>query len=161
MEKKKKKRCIIGIILLVVLVIILLLCLRSCHNEPLPDDTEPTTEETKSLDFVPADSSQESITIPATTGLNMAAGQLKQSVDFYNPDENNCYFKISLYLSDDTQLYQSELIEPSEHILDITLNQELEKGIYQNCRLTYDCYTLDETMTPLNSGDVILEINAK
>lgn len=161
MDKKKKKRCIIGIILLVILIVVILLCLRSCHNESPPEDTETTTEESKSLDFIPADESQDTISIPAVSGINMAAGQLEQTVDFYNPDENNCYFRISLYLSDDTLLYQSELLKPSEHILDITLNQELEKGIYQNCRLSYGCYTLDESMTPLNSGDVILEINAK
>lgn len=160
MDKKKRKRCIIGIILLVILIIVILLCLRSCHNESPPDDTN-TTEESKSLDFIPADESQNTISIPAVSGINMVAGQLEQTVDFYNPDENNCYFRISLYLSDDTLLYQSELLKPSEHILNITLNQELEKGIYKNCRLAYDCYTLDESMTPLNSGDVILEINAK
>lgn len=163
MDSKKKKRCIIGIILFVILVIVILLCLRSCHNEsPPPDDTN-TTEESelpKSLDFEALED-QEKITIPAVTGLNMTAGQLNQEVNFYNPDTNNCYFQLSLYLSDDTLLYQSDLLQPAESINEIKLSQELKRGIYSNCRLVFDCFTLDEAKEKLNSGTVIMEITAR
>lgn len=161
MEGKKKKRCIIGIICLVILLIVILLCLRSCHNESPPDDTATTAEESKSLDFIPTDDSQDTISIPAASGMNMAAGQTTQTVDLYNPDENDCYFQISLYLSDDTLIYQSDLIEPSEHILDIELLQELDRGVYKNCKLSYNCFTLDDTLTPLNNAEVILDIYSK
>ncbi len=38
------------------------------------------------------------ISIPGYESLNFIAGSSKQSVDFYNPEENTCYFKISLLL---------------------------------------------------------------
>lgn len=91
--------------------------------------------------------------------MNLKSGQLNQTVDFYNPAENNCYFQISLFLSDDTLIWKSDYIAPSEHITDITLHQELLKGLYPNCRLLYECYTLD-AKSPLNSGEMILEINS-
>lgn len=158
----KKNRCIFGIIFIVALVIMLLFCLRSCHNQPPPDDTVSTEspEPPKSLDFE-ALAEQDKITIPAVTGLYMAAGKLNQEVNFYNPEKNNCYFQLSLYLSDDTLLYQSELIKPAETISEITLSQKLNKGIYRNCQLVFDCFTMDDAHDKLNSGSVILEITAR
>lgn len=162
MDSRKKKRCIIGIILLVILIIVVILCLRSCHNQSPPNDTN-TTEESelpKSLDFEALEE-QEKITIPAVTGLNMTAGQLNQEVNFYNPETNSCYFQLSLYLSDDTLLYQSDLLKPAESINEIKLSQELKRGIYSNCRLVFDCFTMDEEKEKLNSGTVIMEITAR
>lgn len=101
----------------------------------------------------------QSIIIPGVNGINLKSNQLEQKVDFYNPDKNNCYFRITLYLSDDTLIWQSNLIEPSKHITEIKLNQALQRGLYRNCRLVYDCYTLDEK-SPLNGGQVKLEINS-
>lgn len=111
------------------------------------------------LDFTPA-AENKSIQIPAVTGIYMRAGELKQTVDFYNPKENNCYFVISLYLSDDTLIYKSDMIAPAEQIKEITLLQELKRGIYRNCRLVYNCYSLDNK-TQLNGSNVVLEINAQ
>lgn len=158
MEQKKRKRWAI-ICLIVIAVIIFILCLRGCQPETNSEPTIP--EESKSLDFIPATKSENTITIPAITGLNMVAGQLQQAVDFRNPDTNHCYFQISLYLSDDTLIYQSGYLAPSEQIQKITLNQELEKGLYLNCRMVFDCFTLDEEKSPLNSGEIIIEINSR
>lgn len=158
MEEKKRKRLVIAF-LIIGAVIIIILCLRGCQNDPEPEPTIP--DESKSLDFVPATKNENNITIPAVTGLNMVAGQIQQTVDFYNPETNRCYFQISLYLSDDTLLYKSDYIEPSEHILDIALNQFLEKGLYRNCRMVFDCFAMDNEKSPLNSGEIIIEINSR
>ncbi len=40
------------------------------------------------------------ISIPGYESLELKAKTLKQSVDFYNPEENTCFFKISLVLKD-------------------------------------------------------------
>lgn len=160
MESKKKKRLILSIILIVVLIIILLFSLKSRQNNAPPDkEIIEESEEPKSLDFEAANE-QEKITIPAVTGLNMVSGQLNQNVDFYNPN-TNCVFQLSLYLSDDTLLYQSDFLNPSECISEIELSQELKRGTYKNCRLVFDCFTLTETKEPLNSGTVIMEITAR
>ena len=161
MEQIKRKRWAI-ICLIVIAVIIFFLCLRGCQagtNSELAVPDMP--EESKSLDFIPAEKNENTITIPAITGLNMVAGQLQQAVDFRNPDTNNCYFRISLYLSDDTLIYQSGYLAPSELIQEITLNQKLEKGLYLNCRMVFDCFALDEEKSPLNSGEIIIEINSR
>ena len=162
---KRKRTLILGIIVLTVIIIILL-CLRCCNNtasdntENLPErDTSETTNQ--GLDFVPADDeSKHSIQIPAMTGMYLKAGQLEQTVDFYNPKDNNCFFVLSLYLSDGTLIYKSDMLAPSEHITDITLSQELQRGLYRNCRLVYNCYSLDGK-TPLNGSNVVIEINSQ
>lgn len=146
-------------VIMVIMVVIIALLLRSCHcnNNPSSDITSPT--ESKGLDFTPYGNNNETITIPGIDGLNLKAGQLQQQVDFYNPQKNKCYFKISLYLSDDTMVWQSDYLAPSERISEISLNHELHRGLYKNCRLVYDCFSLTDK-SPLNSGSVKLEINS-
>lgn len=160
---KNRKKKVQNISIIVIIIIAVLVILKSCSNDTTPITTEDnsSTEETKSLEFTPADEIQDSISIPATNGLTLISNQYNQTVDFYNPEENDCYFVISLYLSDDTLIYQSDLIEPSEHIQNINLLQKLEKGTYQNCRLLYDCYTYDESRTQLNSANIVLNITSQ
>ena len=151
------------ILLLLIIVIILMLLLFKCCSsnrgtEPPPSDTTSTTEN-KTLDFIPAGDSSDSINIPAVTGLNLKSGQLQQKVDFYNPKENQCYFIISIYLSDDTLIYKSDYLAPTETITEINLLQTLQRGTYKNCHIVYNCYTLD-SKAPLNSGNVKIEINS-
>lgn len=160
MDKKKiHKYAFIGIGIIVIIVVVIL-CLKNC-NKTIPNDNNNTSNvaNDKMLDFTPA-AENKSIQIPAVTGIYMRAGQLNQTVDFYNPKENNCNFIISLYLSDNTLIYKSDMIAPSEHIRDITLLQELKRGVYRNCRLVYNCYSLDNK-TQLNGSNVVLEINAQ
>lgn len=152
----KKKYITIAVILVFLIFLIFCLC-RSCEQSPSDNTSEPE----KTLEFIPADErDSDNITIPGITGLNMKSNQLNQTVDFYNPDSNLCYFKISLYLSDDTLIYQSDYLNPSEHITEITLHQALRRGIYKNCRLVYQCYSLIDR-SELNSGEIKLEINAQ
>ena len=153
----KKLYAVIISILLIIIAIMLIFLLRSCNTSVPPnDETPPPT-----LDFKEYEAyKNESISIPGTTGLNFKSEQLSQTVDFYNPKNNPCYFVISLYLSDNTLIYKSDYLSPGEHINEITLNQKLKRGLYSNCRLLYECYTL-ENKSKLNSGDVKLEINSK
>lgn len=158
-EVLRQKKAIL-LVVLIVLVAVIIVFVRSCGNEPALHIPQTETQNNE-LDFTPSgDGNKNAITIPGMTGLTMKAGQLEQTVDFYNPEQNECYFKISLYLSDNTLIYQSDYIAPSEHITDIALMQVLERGIYGKCRLVYDCFALDNKAA-LNSGEVILEINSK
>lgn len=155
-----KRKQAIYILLLIALVVILMVLLRCCYCQTSPPDTiqDETTE--KHLDFEPAaETTTNSITIPGITGLSMKSGQLQQTVDLYNPKENNCYFVISMFLSDDTLIYKSDFLAPAETLTEITLLQTLQKGTYKNCRLVYNCYALDNRAA-LNSGTVIFEINS-
>lgn len=157
-QNAKIKQIIFITVTALIIILILILFLRSCQcGKPPPNINEPT--ESKTLDFTSNNESNTSIIIPGVNGINIKSGQLEQKVDFYNPDENNCLFLISLYLSDDTLIWQSDLIRPSEHITQITLKQKLQRGLYRNCRLVYDCYTFDEKNI-LNGGQVKIEINS-
>ena len=158
-RKKIHKYAFVGVCIIVI-VLIVILSLKGCNGTtPRDNNNSSDTTSDKVLDFTPAEE-RKSIQIPAVTGIYMRAGQLNQTVDFYNPKENNCYFVISLYLSDDTLIYKSDMIAPAEHIKEITLLQELKRGIYRNCRLVYNCYSLDNK-TQLNGSNVVLEINAQ
>lgn len=103
---KLDRKKYITIVVILVFLIILIFCLcRSCEKSP----SDTTSEPEKTLEFIPADErDSDNITIPGITGLNMKSKQLNQTVDFYNPNSNLCNFKISLYLSDDTLIYQSD-----------------------------------------------------
>jgi len=160
-KERKREKMIIMILLLVILIILVLLLFKCCsHREPPPSDsTNTTTSENKTLDFIPAEGEGNgNITIPGITGIYLKPGVINQTVDFYNPEKNNCLFKISVYLSNDCLLYQSDYIKPGEHLTNINLNVKLEKGIYQNCLLLYECFSLDGK-TQYNGSSMKIEIN--
>ena len=111
------------------------------------------------------------ISIPGYESLDFKAGKTKQSVDFYNPDDNTCFFRISLVLKDETDtangeegnageetvLWTSDFIEPGEHVKSIKLRKELESGEY-TATLKYECFRLQDK-TPLNGSNVELTLN--
>ncbi len=156
-HRNKRKTAVIIAIFLVLFVLLLLLLLNSYQNtENTP--SEETTPTQKTLDFEPYN--EKRINIPGFSGIHLMPGQLNQTVGFYNPQDNNCYFVISLYLSDDTCIYQSDYIKPGEQLTDITLFQSLQKGIYKNCRLCYRCFSLSDK-TELNGSTQNITISTK
>lgn len=159
-ERIHKYRRWLGAVVILIIVIVILLLLRCCGSEkPKDDNNTIATTSQNELDFTPHNDSVGKIKLPIVSGLNMRAGQLQQTVDFYNPNEN-CYFVISLYLSDGTLIYKSDMIAPSEYITEITLLQPLQRGIYNKCNMVFDCYALDKT-TALNGGSTNIEINSQ
>lgn len=92
------------------------------------------------------------IAIPGYEGLTLQAGAKKQSLRLPNPAENHCYFQISLYLADDTLLWQSDLIKPGKTSAPITLSRPLDPGTYPGATLRYACFRLDREKTPLNGA---------
>lgn len=159
---RKKQKRILVICLLSAVVILAVVLLRSCDT-PTESQEQKRASSTadNSLDYTPyIDDSKNQITIPAVNGFNFTSNSLTQTVDLYNPESNNCYFVISLQLSDTTEIWRSNYIEPGQTIDTITLNQTLQRGLYKNCKLIYNCYTLDNK-SPLNGGNVVIEINVK
>lgn len=115
------------------------------------------------------------IAIPGYESLDFKAGTKKQSVSFYNPEENTCYFRISLVLKSDNGteaggtaadseakeevLWTSNLIEPGESIKSIELTKGLESGEYPAV-LKYECFSLKDE-TPLNGSKVELTLKVR
>ena len=159
--QSKKRLWELLCIAVAVIAIVIMLSLRGCERElsesqsAVSDGSIPTEG---ILDYIPYDDNNGKIRIPVIIGMSLKAYELEQTVDFYNPKVNNCYFIISLYLSDNTLIYKSALIAPDEHITNITLLHELQRGKYRNCKLVYNCVAMDG-VTPLNGSDVAVEIN--
>lgn len=101
----------------------------------------------------------DTIDIPGFDAMNLKAGTTEQSVNLYNPEQNTCYFQMSLLLPDGTQLWKSGLVEPGKAVYEITLNQTLEAGEYENATLKYECFAMDEEQTPLNGSEIKLTLN--
>jgi len=114
------------------------------------------------------------IAIPGFESLEFKAGTKKQSVSFYNPEENTCYFRMSLILqaagteaggtaadsgAKEETLWTSELLEPGESIKSIDITKELESGEYPAV-LKYECFSLKDE-TPLNGSKVELTLKVR
>ena len=125
------------------------------------------------------------ISIPGYESLDLKAGTKKQSVNFYNPEENTCYFRISLVLEhgsgaetgnasgdapgneqgasgsaeSEAVLWTSELIEPGEQVKSIKLEQALKSGEYP-ALLKYECFSLKDE-TPLNGSNIALTLRVQ
>lgn len=106
----------------------------------------------------PAEDGPAQIAIPGYEALTLQAGAKKQSIRLPNPEENDCYFQISLYLADDTLLWQSDLIKPGKTSAPITLSRPLEPGTYPGATLRYACFRLDREKTPLNGAETKLTL---
>ena len=103
-----------------------------------------------------ADSSK--IQIPGFEALDFKAGETEQSSPFFNPENNVCYFRLSLMIDGET-LWTSDYIAPNEKTESITLSHELTAGEY-SAKLKYDCFTLEDK-TPLNGAEIDLAVNVK
>ena len=150
--KKLSKQTGILLILLsaVLMVILLLVCVRSRGSgEEIETETAPVTKDS------------ENIYLPAYEGLTFRAGVREQNVSLSNPAENDCLICASLILEDGTAVYQSELIAPGDYSQPITLIAPMERGVYRNVTLRYDCYTDDEARTPLNGAASKLDITVE
>ena len=112
------------------------------------------------------------ISIPGYESLSFKAGTKKQSVNFHDPEENTCYFRISLVLeadegtgadkaagAEDTVLWTSELLEPGESVKSIRLERELESGDYPAV-IKYECFSLRDN-TPLNGANISVTLQVR
>lgn len=102
----------------------------------------------------------DSISIPGKESMKIQAEEKSVSVDLYNPEDNKCYFEISILLEDGTELYKSKLVKPGQNIYKINLNKELAKGTY-NATIHYSTYTMDGNYTPLNGANVPVKLIAE
>ncbi len=159
------------ILLLIVLVILLVgagvfvgLNWNHWFGEDTPQRGGLTTDEnaedwTGERDVYEGEKNTDTIDIPGYGSITLKADSEEQSVNLYNPEQNTCYFRMSLLLSDGTQLWQSDLIEPGKGIYDITLEQTLDAGTYEDAVLKYECFAMDDAQTPLNGSEIKLTLN--
>ena len=100
------------------------------------------------------------ILIPGFETLNLRAGQTEQKVMFRNPDENSCNFRITLFLADGQVIWTSELIPPGKTLRAIELDRTLERGIYSNAVMKYECLSVVDG-TQVNGAEIRLNIQVR
>lgn len=146
------------------LILIMMCYLTGCLSDTVGKTDKPKKDYSNIVE-------NPNIAIPGYESLDFKAGKKKQSVNFYNPEENTCYFRISLVLkenggsetgsegdADEDILWTSDLVKPGEEVKSIKLDKELDSGDYPAI-LKYECFSLKDE-TPLNGSNVelILEV---
>ena len=102
----------------------------------------------------------DSIAIPGYDTLTFKAGEKTQEITLHNPEENTCYFKMSLILEDGTTIWTSDLLEPGMAFTTIDLDEALDAGTYSDVTLKYDCYSLKD-QSQLNGAEIKVTIVAE
>lgn len=159
-ESKKRTRLLIGLMLAVMAICIVITVWAVFFREPAnsPDTDTTVSESQTSEESEPVEKLEDSIAIPGYSQLNLTAGVREQDIALSNPEQNTCYFKISLIMEDGTVIWTSDLVKPGAQSDPITLEEPLEAGTYDNVTVHYDCYTMDGSMTQLNSGETIVKL---
>lgn len=103
---------------------------------------------------------KDNISIPGYDTFTFEAGKKEQEVTLFNPEENTCYFKMSLILEDGTVIWTSDLLEPGKAFQKIVLDKALDKGAYKDVLLKYDCFSLKDR-SQLNGAEIKVDIEVK
>lgn len=161
MNQMESKRKVIGIGVICFLAVVTGLFLRWQGHDSSP---KSLAEVESAEDWIgERKSSKEpvaAIQIPGYDRLELKAGETQQQVNFYNPKENGCYFRLSLWLDEKTKIWESKLLEPGKAIYAITLAQPVTAGNYEHAYISYECFAL-KTQDPLNGSDIHVTLEAK
>lgn len=147
--------------LLLILIIITILSVSAViwtlgnysEKTPEPEPSESTPE--------PVEKLTDGIDLPGYQWIPLSSGKLEQEQTFPNPPQNFCWIRVSLLLEDGTVLWTSELIAPGESSDPVVLSQPLEPGEYKNAVLKYECFRMDDALSPLNGGEIHLTLKVK
>lgn len=155
----KKKKCFLIIICIVILLLIAFIFLsgRKGKTENPLLQIDELAEKWKGNQDLPSEGENKQIDVPGFKSLVFISNQTSQKVNFYNPSENDCLFKLTLY-ADDKQLWESGYIQPSDGYYDIEISDPLDNGEYEG-KLIYQCCKEDGTQ--LNSAVVSFKLTVK
>lgn len=95
-------------------------------------------------ELVPDIEESPNIAYPGYFSLSLKANKKMQAVYLHNPEENTCYFQISLTLEDGTTIWQSDYLEPGYAFNRIELSEALKKGTYENAVMKYNSYSIKD-----------------
>lgn len=100
---------------------------------------------------------KEEISIPGFTSLVFKANEREQSVNFYNPEGNHCYFQMSLFING-VSYWESGYVEPGKGYYQIRLNNTLNVGEYEG-RLVIRCFA--QNGVSLNGANVMFHLTVQ
>ena len=144
---------ILAVLLLIAVGVIVVLLTKGTGTAPLPNEAQQSQVSAK-----PAEKLTDSIDIPGYGYLSLKSGETEQDIAIPNPEQNFCWFRISLLLEDGTVLWTSALVAPGEASEPITLSAPLEKGEYENAMLKYECFSDAEGQNALNGAETKLTL---
>lgn len=151
---KSKKKVILILLIIAVIAGAFAIYQYTRPKEVTNYDVEFETDQEKPEDESTPSSVEEGIQIPGYESITIPAGTTDVSVELMNPEENNVYFEISFYLPEtDETIYTSKMIQPGQHLYEITLDKAMEAGEYP-LTIRYATYSADEAMTPRNGAEV-------
>ena len=130
----------------------------NAESTETPQNAQTTTP--KKIVSKPIVKNKNSISVPGFGQINLVADQLEQTTRLYNPEQNNCYFKISIVLSDGTVVWKSDFMAPGEKADKITLLKSLPEGTYNDVAVRYDCFSMNK-QSGLNNAQIKLKLVVK
>ena len=156
-KRKANSKDILLILLAVVTVASLVVAIWAISTRNVTAPDPPPQDETTE----PVEKLTDGIDLPGYEWIPLTSGKLEQEQTFSNPPQNFCWIRASLRLEDGTILWTSELIAPGESSAPVVLSQTLEPGEYKNAILKYECFRMDDDLSPLNGGEVKLTLKVK
>ena len=152
-KKDPRNAALVILAVIAVLAVCVAVWAVTSMNRTEPDGQTAETE--------PVEKLTDGIDLPGYGALNFKADVLEQEVRLPNPPQNFCYVRASLILEDGTVLWTSELIAPGEKSDPIVFSTPLAAGEYKNAILKYECFRMDEALTPLNGATTNLTLKVK
>lgn len=152
-DKRPQRRMVLCVLIAIVVTVILCLLLRQCHcssgNNAQQATTTEATNTLPALEFGENNGHEgfggdtTGMKLSATSGFVFVADQIDQNAKFANAADNPYPFKVTLYLSDGTVIYESGYVHPDDCISKIRLNQKLSAGVYKKALMVYRIYSPD------------------
>ncbi len=160
---RQSKNYIKATIIFIILVFLIgFICFFKADKKDFTGNIRPTNKpehDKNAVDISPSPSNKTTdIEIPVYSLIKLESEKKEQKVSFINPNKNNCYFVISLFLPNKKLIYKSNLIAPGKAIYKITLLETIQKGKYTNATLKYECYEMSSSLKPLNGADFKIDL---
>lgn len=177
-NNKKKKRVLLIVIIIAAIAVaaVVLVVVKPGKSDRAAIQASSNKKELKLdsdqgeyQDMTEKGESPRNIVMPGWSGFTFPAEttDIVGRVDFYNPDENEGYYYMSFELLVDTDgsgeyksLYQSDLVEPGNHIQKIKISEPLKAGVYK-AKVFIQPYSIADLDRPLNTGTVEITLNVE
>ena len=159
--RNPKIKVAIVVFTLLIMAIIAIFALKGCSNSDgnYSKPNLPDIQFNNDKGYSP-NSQDNSVKIPAVTGIVVKSDTLSQKLDISNPSNNKYVFIVEIYLGDGTKLYTSDYIYPSDTVTNVWLNTALKSGVYRDALMVYTCCTMDDQHTPLTRYEFPIEIRS-
>lgn len=89
--------------------------------------------------------------------IHFAKDNKMQDFSFTNPKENKCYMDIKLFSFNGEKIFEVKRVEPGYSLTTIELINELDEGLYENCKLIIKCYSMQDG-TELNGATMTVNL---